>query len=99
MVACSATDATFRRSCGRVKSRPGRRASCSGEEGRARRRVAVLAGAGRRDEQPALVLLGLILVRYKGEAEHAGEPGDRLVIVADDESDMCEGLGQLERPS
>ena len=48
----------------------------------------VLAGAGRRDEHPAFVLLRLVLVGDEGEAEHAREPGDRLVIVADDEGDV-----------
>jgi len=43
------------------------------------------------DEQPAFVLLGLVLVRDEGEAEHLGEPGDRLIIVADDEGDVGKG--------
>jgi hypothetical protein len=57
-------------------------------EGR-RRGGGVVAGAGRRDEHPAFVLLGLMLVGYEGEAEHTREPGDRLVIVADDEGDVA----------
>jgi hypothetical protein len=50
----------------------------------------VLAGAGRSDEHPAVVLLKLVDIGDEGEAEHAGVPGDRLVIIADDESDVCE---------
>lgn len=48
----------------------------------------VLVHAGRRDEQPAFVLLGLMLLGDEGEAEDTREPGDRLVIVADDEGDV-----------
>jgi hypothetical protein len=50
-----------------------------------------VAAAGRRDEHPALVLLGLILVGDDDEAELLREPGDRLVMVADDQGDMGEG--------
>lgn len=46
-----------------------------------------------RDEHRAFVLLGLILVLNEGEAEHARELGDRLVIVADHGGDVGEGLG------
>jgi hypothetical protein len=53
----------------------------------------VLAGAGRGDEHPAFFLLGLTFVGNEGEAELLPEPGDRLVIVADDEGDVGEGLG------
>lgn len=49
--------------------------------------------AGRRDEDPAFVLLGLNRVLDEGEAERSREPGDRLVIVADDEGNVGEGLG------
>jgi hypothetical protein len=52
----------------------------------------VVAPAGRRDEHPALVLLGLNLVGDEGEAELLRKPADRLVIVADDEGDVGEGL-------
>lgn len=45
----------------------------------------VAAGAGRRDEDPAFVLFGLMLVGDAGESELVREPGDCLVIVADDE--------------
>jgi hypothetical protein len=55
--------------------------------------TAFFAGAGRGDEHPAFVLLGLILVGDEGEAQHALEPGDRLGLVADDEGDLGEGLG------
>jgi hypothetical protein len=34
-----------------------------------------------------------MLVGDEGEAELLREPGDRLVIVADDEGDVGEGLG------
>ena len=47
-------------------------------------------GAG---EQPAFVLLGLILDGDEGEAELVRESGDRLVIAEDDEGDVGEGLG------
>ena len=50
----------------------------------------VAAGAGRRDEDPAFVLFGLMLVGDAGESELVREPGDCLVIVADDERDMGE---------
>ena len=52
----------------------------------------VVAGAGRRDEHPAFVLLGLMLVGDEGEAELLHDPGDRLVIVADDVGRLGEGL-------
>src|SRR3954451_20565170 len=50
----------------------------------------VRPGAGRGDEHPAFVLLGLVLVGDEGEAQHVREPGDRLVIIADDEGDVGE---------
>lgn len=50
----------------------------------------VVAGAGRGDEDPAFVLLRLILVRSEGEAELLSESGDRLVIVADGECNVGE---------
>ena len=51
----------------------------------------VLARAGRRDEHPAFHFIeGSIL--DEGEAELLREPGDRLVIVADDEGDVGERL-------
>ena len=43
----------------------------------------------RRDPHPALGL-ALAGVFEQLEAEHAGEPGDRLVVVADDEGDCGE---------
>ena len=50
------------------------KAACSGVAARARRRVAAVSPApGPRDEHPALVLLGLMLVGYEGEAEFLGE--------------------------
>lgn len=42
----------------------------------------------RRDECPALVMLGLILVGDEDEAGLLSGPGGRLVIVADDEGDV-----------
>jgi hypothetical protein len=48
-----------------------------------------LAGAGRRDEHPAFVLLGLVLIGDDGEAELFGELGDGVVITADDEGDVA----------
>jgi hypothetical protein len=44
--------------------------------------------AGRADDDPALVLLGLRRVLDQGEAELAYVEGERLVIVADEDSDM-----------
>ncbi len=55
----------------------------------------VVTGAGRRDEHPAFVLLGLVLIGDEAEAEHLRESGDRLIIVADDERDVGEGLGHM----
>ena len=44
----------------------------------------------------ALVLLRLMAVLDQREAEHAREPGNRLVIVADDQGDVGEvGQGVL----
>jgi hypothetical protein len=39
------------------------------------------------------------MVGDEGEAEHAREPGDRLVIVAYDERDVGEGFGHQSDPA
>jgi len=57
------------------------KAACSGVRGAGEEEGGgVVARTGRRDENPALVLLGLILIGDEGEAELLPEPGDRLVI-------------------
>ncbi len=60
-------------------------ASCFGVAAREEECGGAYESAGRRDEHRTFVLLGLVLIGDEGEAEHACEPGDRLVIVADDE--------------
>ena len=63
----------------------------AGEEDRG----GALLAAGWRNEHPAFVLLGLVLIGDEGEAEHLDEPRDRLVIVGDDEADVGDGVGIL----
>jgi hypothetical protein len=53
----------------------------------------VAAGSEWHDEQPDFVLLDLRFVGDAGEADHASDQGDRLVIIMDDEGDVAEGLG------
>jgi hypothetical protein len=48
---------------------------------------------GRRDEDPALALLGLMLIGDDAEAKLLRKPGDRLVVVADEEGGVGDGLG------
>lgn len=56
---------------------------------------AVVARAERRDEHPRFVLLGLMLIGGEGEAGHARGPGDRFVIVADEEAMWARDWGTL----
>ena len=57
--------------------------------------VGIGAGARRATSTPMLVLLRLMFVGDKGEAELFGEPRNCLVIVANDEGDVGEGLRRL----
>lgn len=61
--------------CGKAPNRSSAwlptKAACSGVAARARRVVAAFSPAlGRRDEDAAFVLLGLVFIRDDGEAEH-----------------------------
>ena len=55
------------------------------QQGRAR-------GAGRRDHDPPLVLLGLVGVLDQREMERAAVEGNGLVVVTDDEGDVDDRL-------
>ena len=58
---------------------------------RAREQQRRAAPARRRDTHPALSAAERRVFEQR-EAEHLGEPGDRLVVLADEEAQLDEGL-------